>query len=244
MFNLQLREFGFSALKSICAAKGTIVFKQTFLKSIILACMLGVPSVSSVMAAPVQWTGGNGHWYDFVILSTGMSATDAESTAESSTFMGEFGYLATIETPEEQAFLNANWTGAGSVSGQFMDYSYFLIGASDRESEGDFKWIGGPEDGDTLGFTNWAGGEPNNGGVGDGDPGEEDYTVAWWTDALGGAWNDTPVGGDGFKAYLVEYNQPVTPVPVPAALPLFAGGLGLLGVMGWRRKRKAAAATV
>jgi hypothetical protein len=29
--------------------------------------------------------------------------------------------------------------------------------------------------------------------------------------------------------------------PLPAALPLFAGGLGALGLLGWRRKRKAAA---
>ena len=29
--------------------------------------------------------------------------------------------------------------------------------------------------------------------------------------------------------------------PLPAALPLFAGGLGLMGLLGWRRKRKAAA---
>ncbi|MES0810028.1 hypothetical protein ABLO27_11135 [Roseibium sp. SCPC15] len=29
-------------------------------------------------------------------------------------------------------------------------------------------------------------------------------------------------------------------VPIPAALPLMAGGLGLLGFMGWRRKRLAA----
>jgi hypothetical protein len=29
--------------------------------------------------------------------------------------------------------------------------------------------------------------------------------------------------------------------PLPAALPLFASGLGVLGVLGWRRKKKAAA---
>lgn len=34
----------------------------------------------------------------------------------------------------------------------------------------------------------------------------------------------------------------VSAVPVPAALPLFASGLGALGFIGWRRKRKAAAA--
>ena len=31
------------------------------------------------------------------------------------------------------------------------------------------------------------------------------------------------------------------PAPLPAALPLFATGLGALGLLGWRRKRKAAA---
>src|SRR6185437_7006205 len=31
--------------------------------------------------------------------------------------------------------------------------------------------------------------------------------------------------------------------PLPAALPLFASGLGGLGFLGWRRKRKAAKAT-
>jgi hypothetical protein len=32
-----------------------------------------------------------------------------------------------------------------------------------------------------------------------------------------------------------------TPTPLPAALPLFAGGVGALGFFGWRRKRKPAA---
>lgn len=34
----------------------------------------------------------------------------------------------------------------------------------------------------------------------------------------------------------------LAPIPLPAAFPLFAGGLGLLGLLGWRRKRMAAAA--
>jgi len=31
-------------------------------------------------------------------------------------------------------------------------------------------------------------------------------------------------------------------VPVPAALPLFASGMGMFGLLAWRRKRKSAAA--
>jgi hypothetical protein len=33
----------------------------------------------------------------------------------------------------------------------------------------------------------------------------------------------------------------ITPTPLPAALPLFATGIGGLGLLGWRRKRKAQA---
>lgn len=33
----------------------------------------------------------------------------------------------------------------------------------------------------------------------------------------------------------------VNQTPLPAALPLFATGLGALGLLGWRRKKKAAA---
>ena len=51
--------------------------------------------------------------------------------------------------------------------------------------------------------------------------------------------------------YDVYYNDPTqvgtlevfaTTTPLPAALPLFATGLGALGLLGWRRKRKAQAA--
>jgi hypothetical protein len=34
-------------------------------------------------------------------------------------------------------------------------------------------------------------------------------------------------------------NLPIATTPLPAALPLFATGLGALGLLGWRRKRKA-----
>ena len=43
----------------------------------------------------------------------------------------------------------------------------------------------------------------------------------------------------GFAITLV--NGTVSATPLPAALPLFATGLAVLGPLGWRRKRKAAA---
>lgn len=35
--------------------------------------------------------------------------------------------------------------------------------------------------------------------------------------------------------------NPQAPIPLPAAFPLFASGLGVLGLLGWRRRRKSAA---
>jgi len=65
-----------------------------------------------------------------------------------------------------------------------------------------------------------------------------------------GALTDPPQyngGGsfDGTNAVtdsIVVTGAPAT--PLPAALPLFASGLGALGLLGWRRKRKAAAVAV
>jgi hypothetical protein len=40
----------------------------------------------------------------------------------------------------------------------------------------------------------------------------------------------------------LELPQGAYLIPLPAALPLFATGLGALGLLGWRRKRKASVA--
>ena len=41
---------------------------------------------------------------------------------------------------------------------------------------------------------------------------------------------------------VVVSGEVVATTPLPAALPLFATGLGVMGLLGWRRKRKAALA--
>ena len=47
-----------------------------------------------------------------------------------------------------------------------------------------------------------------------------------------GGWFDNGINAGGVE---------VAATPLPAALPLFATGLGGLGLLGWRRKRKAQA---
>ncbi len=210
--------------------------KITQLSSVLVSSLALATAAHS---APIQWStsdGGNGHWYDFVVLSAAISTSDAETTAESSVFMGETGYLATITSAAEQAFLNLHWPGAGAITGQFRNYSYFLIGASDRDTEGTFEWIGGDEEGSALAYTNFKPGEPNNN---NGSGGEEDYVVAWWEDSAAGVWNDVGASSN-VLGYLVEYNEPTTstpPVPLPASLPLMAVAFGGLAFM--RRKKSA-----
>ena len=50
-------------------------------------------------------------------------------------------------------------------------------------------------------------------------------------------------GANGAQAFLnfALIGGPVSATPLPATLPLFASGLGALGLLGWRRKRKNAA---
>jgi hypothetical protein len=50
----------------------------------------------------------------------------------------------------------------------------------------------------------------------------------------------TPHSGySGAGTQVALDNLTISAVPLPAALPLFATGLGTLGLLGWRRKRKA-----
>ena len=56
-------------------------------------------------------------------------------------------------------------------------------------------------------------------------------------------WDSAPSGTENWGPIFMADNMNVTlapsVVPLPAALPLFATGLGALGLLGWRRKRKA-----
>ena len=60
------------------------------------------------------------------------------------------------------------------------------------------------------------------------------FALAWAmtcaNDVIQGQVMDLPPGGPG-----------PNPTPLPAALPLFASGLGALGLLGWRRRQKNAA---
>ena len=60
------------------------------------------------------------------------------------------------------------------------------------------------------------------------------FTTLSWANPLYEDYYLLTVGDEGLA--------PVGTTPLPAALPLFASGLGALGLFGWRRKRKNASA--
>jgi len=69
-----------------------------------------------------------------------------------------------------------------------------------------------------------------------------DWSSSGETDDLGSAGGAGPgtVSTDGFDI-VITLERDVSPVPLPAALPLFGTALAGMGFIGWRRKRKAAA---
>jgi hypothetical protein len=150
----------------------------------------------------------NGHYYEYV-GTTAQPWTTAKSLAEARTLFGMQGYLATITSAEESTFITARLQ------------SNAWIGASDAASEGDWRWVTGPEgtaNGNTgtpfwsgaaggsavsSAFTNWNASEPNDSG------GIEDYAEIYFFgagDSRNGRWNDLRLNGfTDFPGYLVEY---------------------------------------
>ena len=172
---------------------------------------------SATYAAPIL-NSYNGHYYE--AISAEIDWLEAENIAESSTYQGVAGHLATLTSIEEHNWV---WENLG------YPFRYYL-GASDREVEGVWKWVTG----ESWVFTNWKTVEPNNGN-------------GWYQeDALAfyyeGKWNDLPdthniiVDNPNYRyiyGYVVEYD---TVVPEPATLLLFP--LGLLSAYFLKKNKK------
>lgn len=135
----------------------------------------------------------NGHFYRPISTTAFYSA--AKSAAAATTFKGQTGYLVTITSADEDAFIYNN-----------VPQSNIWFALSDVAQEGYWRIDAGPENGtliktangQTAGniagqYNNWAGGEPNNAGG-------EHYAVTKWN---GSQWNDLPNNYN--CAYVIEY---------------------------------------
>jgi hypothetical protein len=146
------------------------------------------------------YNGTNGHFYR--PISTGTTYTNARAAALNTTFKGQTGYLVTITSADEDAFIFNN-----------VPQQNIWFALTDEVEEARWTIDAGPEKGTLIKinngqlngnipgqYNNWAGGEPNNSG-------NEDYAVTKW--GGGSQWNDLP---NNFNcAYVIEYGTWTNP---------------------------------
>lgn len=181
-----------------------------------------------VHASPVYTSFETGHSYEAVFISelpSGITWDDARTQAESMTYYGLQGYLATITSTSENSFIGSNFENI---------HSYWIGGfqpEGSSEPDGNWQWITG----ETWDFTAWAPDEPNNAYGGEWGPvpgGGTDENHLEIHNSLT-EWNDYP-GTKNRRGFIVEYN--VVPEPISSIL-FVTGGTLLAGIRLKRKKR-------
>jgi len=111
----------------------------------------------SASADPIQWTaedGGNGHWYEWVQINT--TCYQALADAQGMGWEGMPGYLATITSAEEEAFVESFFPPVSPPDFRCFIGGYQLEGSV--EPAGGWTWITG----ETWGYSNWGTNEPSD----------------------------------------------------------------------------------
>lgn len=132
----------------------------------------------------------NGHYYYVYDIDTITDWNMAQAYCEA-----QGGYLATITSSEEDAFLYSYITDAG--------YSSVMFGLTDQEQTDDWRWVTGEE----FSYQNWRSWEPNHQG------GYEHYGM-YYERNTDGTWNDGSGRGGPFLCEWGEYT--VAPGNEPA----------------------------
>jgi hypothetical protein len=100
-----------------------------------------------------------------------------------------------------------------------------FLGASDTAQNGVLRWLGGPEAGQTLTFTNFAPGNPvlsnsaNN------------YLIFLEGNGLDGLW---AASNGATWSYFIEYGDAAASNPVPEPATLLPAGLALMAIWRYR----------
>jgi hypothetical protein len=187
---------GFQSTISIPVTTGTSYLIQVGNFPGALASMTGSFTITD--NAPVL-NPSNGHYYDYVVGNTDFDS--AKLAAEGMSYLGSQGHLATVTDAAENSFLSATF-GERAWIGAYQDFS----DPNYSEPLGGWVWVTG----EPWTYDAWATGEPNDYGT------TEHYAETW----SNGAWNDQPLGGNGFvTGFYVEFGD----VSIPN---LFCGGGG------------------
>jgi hypothetical protein len=154
---------------------------------------IALVSGANAQSIAVQWKaadGGNGHWYQVMVATTSISWFEANERSGS---VG--GYLATLTTTEENAWVHAiaaNTPGAW-VLGGFWVFGPWIGGHRDSSNDQIWVWVTG----EPWNFTAWHPSQPDSNAqtvisFGGGGP-----TAATWADTS----TDEPV-----HSYIIEWS--------------------------------------
>jgi len=198
--------FTLTGNKTRLVVTGTMASINNALASLKITTGSVVGNVQISVAATVNpvgyfYNGVNGHFYR--PISTGTTYTGARAASLLTTFKGQTGYLVTITSASENAFIFSN-----------VPQANIWFAATDEVKDGTWVIDAGPEkgtvmktsNGQTAGnipgvYNNWASGEPN------GNNGSENYAVTNWNSQP--TWND--LSNNWNNPYIIEYGTWTNP---------------------------------
>jgi hypothetical protein len=198
--------FTLSGNKIRLVVTGTMANINNALTSLKINTGSEVGNVQISVAATVNpvgffYNGVNGHFYR--PISTGTTYTGARAASLLTTFKGQQGYLVTITSASENAFIFAN-----------VPQANVWFAATDEVKDGTWVIDAGPEKGTVMKtsngqfagnipgvYNNWAAGEPN------GVNGSENYAVTNWNGQP--TWND--LSNNWNNPYIIEYGTWTNP---------------------------------
>jgi len=170
----------------------------------------------------VEYLGDTGHYYEYVAASN-VTWTQAAADAQTYTFDGQTGYLASIPDAAVNTFVTNHLNGAQNVwaGGMSVDYPSGYNGNAGIERV--WSWQYGPlaatvftecsnvattcvHTNDTGDYTDWNPGEPNNSGYSGPGTGEHYLEINYQGQ---GHWNDIP-NSTTIAGYVVEFGNDVS----------------------------------
>jgi hypothetical protein len=179
--------FTLSGNKTRLVITGTMSSINTALTSLKINTGSVVGNVKLSVAATINptgfyYNGVNGHFYKPV--TAGTTYTGARSASLLTTFKGQTGYLVTITSASENAFIFSNVPQANiwfAATDEVIDGRWVIDAGPEKGTV--MKTSNGQTAGNIVGvYNNWAGGEPN------GYNHSEDYAVTNWNGQS--TWND------------------------------------------------------